>query len=65
MGRALVEKELTSKVPAVTDAEIIAWYQANQARVQGASLDQVRQPIRSHPIYAICLRTHFQTELMD
>ncbi len=43
----LVEKEITSKVPQVTDAEIAAWYQANQARVQGASLDQVRQPIRA------------------
>jgi len=43
---ALVEKEITSKVTAVTDAEVAAWYQANQARVQGASLDQVRQPIR-------------------
>ena len=31
----------------VTEAEIAAWYQANQARVQGASLEQVRQPIRS------------------
>jgi len=43
---ALVEKEITSKVSQVNDAEIAAWYQANQARVQGASLDQVRQPIR-------------------
>jgi hypothetical protein len=43
---ALVEKEITSKVPTVTDAEIAAWYQANQGRVQGASLEQVRQPIR-------------------
>ena len=44
---ALVEKEITSKVPTATEAEIAAWYQANQARVQGASLDKVRQPIRS------------------
>ena len=44
---ALVEKEITSKVPAVTEADVAAWYQANQARVQGASLDQVRQPIRA------------------
>jgi protein-disulfide isomerase len=44
---ALIEKEITSKVPTVTDTEIVAWYQANQNRVQGASLDQVRQPIRS------------------
>jgi protein-disulfide isomerase len=44
---ALVEKEITSKIPTVTEPEIAAWYQANQTRVQGAALDQVRQPIRS------------------
>jgi protein-disulfide isomerase len=44
---ALVEKEITSKIPTVTEADIASWYQANQARVQGASLDQVRQPIRA------------------
>jgi len=44
---ALIEKEITSKAPTVTDTDIAAWYQANQNRVQGASLDQVRQPIRS------------------
>jgi protein-disulfide isomerase len=44
----LIEKEITLKVPAVTEAEIAAWYQANQGRVQGASLDQVRQPIRQY-----------------
>jgi len=44
---ALVEKEITSKVTAVTDAEIAAWYQANPAQVRGAPLEQVRQPIRT------------------
>jgi hypothetical protein len=44
---ALGEKEITSKVSPVTDAEVSAWYQANQARVQGRSLDEVRQPIRT------------------
>jgi protein-disulfide isomerase len=44
---ALVEKEITSKVPQVADAEVAAWYQANQSRVQGATIDQVRQPIRA------------------
>jgi len=43
----LVEKEITNKIAAVTDAEVAAWFQANQARVQGAALDQVRQPIRA------------------
>jgi len=45
---ALIEKEITSKVTGVTDAEITAWYQANQGRVQGAPLDQVRQPIKAY-----------------
>src|SRR5262245_18652940 len=45
---ALIEKEITSKVAGVTDAEISAWYQANQNRVQGAPLEQVRQPIKAY-----------------
>jgi len=45
---ALVEKEITSKVASVTDAEIESWYRANQNRVQGAPLEQVRQPIRAY-----------------
>jgi protein-disulfide isomerase len=45
---ALVEKEITAKVRTVTEPDIAAWYQANSARVQGASLDQVRQAIRSY-----------------
>jgi protein-disulfide isomerase len=45
---ALIEQEITAKVSPVSDSEIAQWYQANQARVQGASLDQVRQPIRSY-----------------
>jgi protein-disulfide isomerase len=44
---ALIEKEITSKLAQVSDSEIAAWYEANKARVQGASLDQVRQPIRA------------------
>ena len=43
---ALVEKEITSKIAPVTDDDVGFWYQTNQARVQGAPLDQVRQPIR-------------------
>ena len=45
---ALVEKEITAKISPVSDVEIAQWYQANQNRVQGASLDQVRQPIRQY-----------------
>ena len=46
---ALVEKEITAKIAPVSEAEISAWYQANQSRVpQGAMLDQVRQPIKNY-----------------
>lgn len=45
---ALVEKEITSKITPVTDPEVSAWYQANQSRVQGAPLEQVRAPIRAY-----------------
>ena len=47
IGRpALVEREITAKIRPVTDDDIAFWYQTNQSRVQGATLDQVRQPIR-------------------
>jgi len=45
---ALIEQEITSKITPVTDADIAAWYDMNRARVQGATLEQVRQPIRSY-----------------
>ena len=44
---ALVEQEIVAKVSAPTDADVAAWYQANQARVQGAKLEQVRAPIKT------------------
>ena len=44
---ALIEKEITAKIAPVSDTEITAWYQTNQGRLQGAPLDQVRQPIRA------------------
>jgi protein-disulfide isomerase len=44
---ALTDAEITSKIAAVTEADVLAWYNANPSRVQGAKLDQVRQPIRS------------------
>ena len=43
----LVEREIAAKAPAPTEAEIVAWYQANPGRVNGAALDQVRAPIKS------------------
>lgn len=45
---ALVEKEITAKIPSVSEADIAEWYRVNQARVQGATLDQVRSPIRAY-----------------
>jgi protein-disulfide isomerase len=44
---ALTAQEVTAKTAPVSDAEVTAWYQANQSRVQGASLDQVRAPIKN------------------
>jgi len=46
----LVEKDITAKVPPVSDADVTAWYQANQGRLQGAPLEQVKQPIRAYLI---------------
>jgi protein-disulfide isomerase len=45
---SLIEKEITSKIAPVGDVDVASWYQANQARVQGAPLDQVRAPIRAY-----------------
>jgi hypothetical protein len=32
----------------VSDTDVVSWYQANQSRLQGAPLDQVKQPIRTY-----------------
>jgi len=45
---ALIEKEITAKIAPVTETDVTSWFQANQARLQGAPLDQVRQPIKSY-----------------
>src|SRR4051812_2106961 len=45
---ALVEQEIAAKAPNVTDNEIVEWYRANQNRVQGRSIEEVRQPIRAY-----------------
>ena len=44
---ALMDQEIGSKIAAVTDADVLAWYSANPSRVQGAPIDQVRAPIKS------------------
>ncbi|MEO8256782.1 MAG: thioredoxin domain-containing protein [Acidobacteriota bacterium] len=41
----LIQQQITDKIPAVTEAEVDAWYRDNPQRVQGAALDQVRAPI--------------------
>jgi protein-disulfide isomerase len=43
----LAEQEIGNKVSAVSEVEVAAWYQTNQSRVQGATLDQLRAPIRA------------------
>lgn len=43
----VMEFEVTAKAPPPTDAEVAAWFAANQARLQGASLDQVRVGIKN------------------
>jgi protein-disulfide isomerase len=45
-GAALAEKEIVAKIQEPTEADISAWYAANKDRVEGATLDQVRKPIR-------------------
>jgi protein-disulfide isomerase len=44
---ALLDREISSKVVPPTDLDIAAWYKANPQRVQGASIEQVREPIRN------------------
>jgi protein-disulfide isomerase len=44
---ALVDQEITAKVKLPTDADVETWYRANQDRVQGAPLEQLRAPIRA------------------
>jgi protein-disulfide isomerase len=43
----LVEKEIANHAPTPTEADIAKWYQANPARVQGAALAQVHDPIKA------------------
>jgi len=43
----LIEKEISSHAPAPTENDITFWYQTNPARVQGATLPQVHDAIKS------------------
>jgi len=49
-GSALIEKEITAKIPPVSETDVTSWFQANEARLQGAPLEQVKQPIRAYLI---------------
>jgi len=44
---ALVDREIERKVEAPTEADVDAWYEANRARVQGGTIEQLRDPIRT------------------
>jgi protein-disulfide isomerase len=45
---ALEQQDITSKVPSITDDEISSWYEQNKNRVQGATLPQVHDAIRTY-----------------
>jgi protein-disulfide isomerase len=46
----VLEQEIRYKMSQPTDADIAAWFQSNQARLKGASLDQARAQIRAYLI---------------
>src|SRR6266850_6077326 len=39
----VIEQEITAKVAQPTDADAALWFQQNQARLQGATLEQARE----------------------
>jgi protein-disulfide isomerase len=43
----LLQEEIVAKVSVPSDAEIEEWYRSNPERVQGATLEQVRAPIKA------------------
>ena len=43
----VIQQEVTAKVAEPTDAEVALWFEQNQSRLQGATLDQARQTIKS------------------
>lgn len=44
---ALVEREVTTKLAPVTDADLETWYKANSSRLNGQPLEAVRTPLRA------------------
>jgi len=43
----VIDKEISAKIQDVTEADVVAWYNANPQRVNGAPLEQVKMPIRN------------------
>src|SRR3989338_3378633 len=43
----VIQQEVTAKVAEPTDAEAALWFEQNQSRLQGATLDQTRQTIKA------------------
>lgn len=44
---ALLEREIGNKVASPTELDVAAWYKANPQRVNNATIEQVREPIRN------------------
>lgn len=44
----VIEQEITAKVAEPTDADAATWFQQNQSRLKGATLDQARQAIKGY-----------------
>jgi len=44
----VIQQDITAKVAEPTDAEIALWYQQNQSRLQGTSLEQARAAIKAY-----------------
>ncbi len=45
---ALQQAEIQGKITEVTDADVSAWYQENQARIQGRPLEQIAPQIKQY-----------------
>ena len=44
----VIRQEITAKVAEPTDEEVARWFEQNQSRLQGASLEQARTPVKSY-----------------
>ena len=53
----LIEQAITSQIVAPSDDEAAVWFGQNQARLQGATLDQARAPIKAYLLQQRTLAT--------